>query len=72
MANANTVVFERMGTSVRQERAQRADGQWFERTQYMGPRGYCWTAWHAVNVHFPEDWRANPYAGRVRLPKVAA
>jgi hypothetical protein len=49
------------------EHAQRADGQWFTRSQYRDPRyGYKWTAWRKTTF-LPE--RARPNGKRnVRLP----
>lgn len=50
------------------EHAQRADGQWFRRSQYRDPRyGYKWTRWSATSF-LPE--RAYPKGQRkIRLPK---
>ena len=52
------------------EHAQRADGQWFTRSQYRDPRyGYKWTAWRETTF-LPE--RASPDGERrLRLPKAA-
>lgn len=57
-----------MDFTSRIEHAQRADGIWFERSQYRDPRyGYKWTAWRKSYSFDPGTRRGEER--RVRLPK---
>lgn len=60
-------IYER-GVTYRHQFAKRADGQWFERFQKLGPHGYRWTAWRKCNGMY-EHASLNPYAGKARLPR---
>lgn len=56
------------GILERWQNAQRADGQWFERCRYLGPRGWKWSPWRPIAAK-NERAGLNTYAGQARLPK---
>ena len=54
------------------EHAQRADGQWFRRSQYRDPRyGYQWKAWSEVAAPYSASGHFSERMARIRLPKSA-
>lgn len=57
------------GIAYRIQYAQRADGQWFRRSQINGRYGYQWSKWKATDFG-PGKTIVNPYAGKARLPKI--